>query len=151
MTTPLHHRSPASPSAPRRTTTVRRLALAAVLLVATVAPASAADVCLLDSAGVSFVAKQFRMPRKGQCKAFNGYLDHSLVMATGGACATTNTGQIFITLTFGVGSLSNGSGASMDLSATSLTGTIRYCTFGYVCENRSIAVVPCPASRPFGP
>jgi hypothetical protein len=110
-----------------------------------------ADLCFEDSAGVLLVAKGFSIPGKGQCNPLNGYLAESRVMVTGGACGTSNTGEIFVTLTLGVGSLSNGSSANVDLLRSSLSGTIRYCTFAYECTNRSITKVACPALRPFGP
>lgn len=138
------------PSTARMATIVKGLVIVVAMLLGSSAPAWA-DLCLQDSAGVVFVAKGSAIPRKGQCKPFNGYLAGSLVMVTGGACGTSNTDEIFVTLTLGVGSLSNGSGASIDLSRSSLSGTIRYCTFEYECTNRSITAIACPASRPFGP
>jgi len=152
MIAPLRNSPPATSAALQRMATmVKALVIAVAVVLGSIAPASAADLCLQDSSGVLFVAKGFRVPGKGQCKPFNGYLAGSLVMVTGGACGTSNTDEIFVTLTLGVGSLSNGSGASIDLARSSLSGTIRYCTFDYECTNRSIANVACPASRPFGP
>ncbi len=134
----------------RMSTIVKGLGIVVAVVLGSIAPAWA-DVCLRDSIGVLFVGKGFSLPGEGRCKPFNGYLAESLLMVTGGACGTSNTDEIYFTLTLGVGSLRNGSSAAIDLARSSKSGTVRYCTWEYECTNRPIAVIPCPASRPFGP
>jgi hypothetical protein len=124
---------------------------ALVLVLGSVAAASAADMCFTDFFGDTFVAKSFTLPAAGQCKGFHGYFANQTKQLVGNACGTSDNTTIRFNLQYSQFSPSFVYHAVGYLSRGNLTGQVEYLFDSGSGGVFQFAKIPCPpvASRPF--
>jgi hypothetical protein len=105
----------------RRALRMRRSVLAIGLVLVLAAAAEAADFCVsLNSGANILVGKAFRVPSKGSCKAFSGFIQTYLRdLFNGNACTASNGSEIEFNL---VGSARGIETLNVTLPLPSLTG-----------------------------
>jgi hypothetical protein len=123
------------------TSRILQAIMAVTLTFGVAATASAADLCL-DSGGIVFVAKKFKVPRPGKCAPVYGQQQNTATVMSGVACTRSDGTAVRIQTTTSQNPLPTSiEWDHYNLSLPALTGTVLVMSLDYSNGNTFQAVL----------